>query len=153
MSSPTADRSKLQAKAAGAGVRQRRTGAGASSGGGTVRTRANGVNTGGLWRFYTEDSTGLKIGPVPVLVLSLVFIASVFILHIWGKYTRSTAQFTSRKMLRQKANRRRVQPAAKTGSSKKTAIEIGPFPLIMFSLLFIASVFILHIVAKVGANL
>lgn len=48
-----------------------------------------GVNSGGLWRFYTEDATGLKIGPVPVLVMSLVFIASVFILHIWGKYTRS----------------------------------------------------------------
>jgi hypothetical protein len=64
MSSPTADRSKLQAKVGGSGgaVRQRRGGAGASStGGGTVRTRANGVNTGGLWRFYTEDSTGLKM--------------------------------------------------------------------------------------------
>lgn len=28
-------------------------------------------------------------GPVPVLILSLVFIASVFVLHIWGKYTRN----------------------------------------------------------------
>ena len=27
-------------------------------------------------------------GPVPVLVMSLIFIASVFMLHIWGKYTR-----------------------------------------------------------------
>ena len=27
-------------------------------------------------------------GPVPVLVMSLLFIASVFMLHIWGKYTR-----------------------------------------------------------------
>ncbi|KAF8385897.1 hypothetical protein PRIPAC_75039, partial [Pristionchus pacificus] len=31
---------------------------------------------GGLWKFFTEDSTGLKIGPVPALVMSLVFIAS-----------------------------------------------------------------------------
>ncbi|KAF8355000.1 hypothetical protein PRIPAC_96623, partial [Pristionchus pacificus] len=31
---------------------------------------------GGLWKFYTEDSTGLKIGPVPAPVMSLVFIAS-----------------------------------------------------------------------------
>ncbi|CAK5079774.1 unnamed protein product [Meloidogyne enterolobii] len=54
-----------------------------------ARTTAGGPNSGGLWRFYTEDSTGLKIGPVPVLVMSLVFIASVFILHMWGKYTRS----------------------------------------------------------------
>ena len=29
-----------------------------------------------------------KIGPVPVLVLSLMFIGSVFIMHIWGKYNR-----------------------------------------------------------------
>ena len=28
-------------------------------------------------------------GPVPVLVMSLLFIACVFLLHIWGKYTRS----------------------------------------------------------------
>lgn len=26
--------------------------------------------------------------PIVVLVLSLIFIASVFVLHIWGKYTR-----------------------------------------------------------------
>ena len=57
-----------------------------------------------MWKFYTEDSPGIKVivvyfdtvvvnvikvGPVPVLVMSLMFIASVFILHIWGKYTRS----------------------------------------------------------------
>ena len=41
-----------------------------------------------MWRFYTEDSPGIKIGPVPVLVMSLLFIASVFMLHIWGKYSR-----------------------------------------------------------------
>lgn len=62
------------------------SGAAAASSG---RTRTG--NNGGLWRFYTEDSTGLKIGPVPVLVMSLVFIASVFVLHIWGKFTRSRA--------------------------------------------------------------
>lgn len=28
-------------------------------------------------------------GPVPVLVMSLLFIASVFMLHIWGKYNRA----------------------------------------------------------------
>merc|ERR1712233_28299 len=44
---------------------------------------------GNMWKFYTEDSPGIKVGPVPVLVMSLMFIASVFILHIWGKYTRS----------------------------------------------------------------
>uniref|UniRef100_A0A914I3T0 Protein transport protein Sec61 subunit beta n=1 Tax=Globodera rostochiensis TaxID=31243 RepID=A0A914I3T0_GLORO len=79
--------------AAGGGIRQRRTGGAANAG----RARATGggggggggMNSGGLWRFYTEDSSGLKIGPVPVLVMSLVFIASVFVLHIWGKYSRT----------------------------------------------------------------
>ncbi|MBZ3878174.1 Protein transport protein Sec61 subunit beta [Sciurus carolinensis] len=51
--------------------------------------RTTSAGTGGMWRFYTEDSPGLKVGPVPVLVMSLLFIASVFMLHIWGKYTRS----------------------------------------------------------------
>ncbi|XP_071488802.1 protein transport protein Sec61 subunit beta-like isoform X2 [Diadema setosum] len=67
----------------GSQVRQRKTG------GATTRGRAAGGNSGGMWRFYTEDSPGLKVGPVPVLVMSLIFIASVFMLHIWGKYTRS----------------------------------------------------------------
>ena len=30
-----------------------------------------------------------KVGPVPVLVMSLLFIACVFMLHIWGKYNRA----------------------------------------------------------------
>ncbi|KAB7505858.1 Protein transport protein Sec61 subunit beta [Armadillidium nasatum] len=75
---------------------------GTSSGGGsTVRQRKGGstttttstgrsaASTGGMWRFYTDDSPGIKVGPLPVLVGSLVFIATVFMLHIWGKYTRA----------------------------------------------------------------
>ncbi|CAH0700687.1 unnamed protein product [Spodoptera exigua] len=73
-----------------------------SSSGGTVRQRKStttttaarnrstaGAGSGGMWRFYTDDSPGVKVGPVPVLVMSLLFIASVFMLHIWGKYTRA----------------------------------------------------------------
>merc|ERR1711911_494210 len=52
-------------------------------------SRTTGANSGGMWKFYTDDSPGVKVGPVPVLVMSLLFIASVFLLHIWGKYTRS----------------------------------------------------------------
>jgi len=73
----------------GAGLRQRKVGGSVGGGGGgagTGRARAAGQ---GMWRFYTDDSPGIKVGPVPVLVMSLVFIASVFMLHIWGKYTRS----------------------------------------------------------------
>ncbi|XP_032530012.1 protein transport protein Sec61 subunit beta [Danaus plexippus] len=77
------------------------TGVPRSSTGGTVRqrkstttttaarNRSTGAGTGGMWRFYTDDSPGVKVGPVPVLVMSLLFIASVFMLHIWGKYTRA----------------------------------------------------------------
>merc|ERR1712136_464691 len=53
------------------------------------RSRTTGTSSGGMWKFYTDDSPGVKVGPVPVLVMSLLFIASVFLLHIWGKYTRS----------------------------------------------------------------
>ena len=55
-------------------------------------------NNDNMWKFYSEDSPGVKvstvifnyialiqIGPVPVLVISLMFIGSVFIMHIWGK--------------------------------------------------------------------
>ncbi|XP_011310058.1 protein transport protein Sec61 subunit beta [Diachasma alloeum] len=65
-------------------VRQRKTTVATSA-----RNRNTGTSSGGMWRFYTDDSPGIKVGPVPVLVMSLLFIASVFMLHIWGKYTRS----------------------------------------------------------------
>lgn len=69
----------------GGTVRQRKT---ASSAPASSR-KAAGSSSAGMWRFYTEDSPGIKVGPVPVLVMSLLFIASVFMLHIWGKYTRA----------------------------------------------------------------
>ncbi|CAI9716930.1 Hypothetical predicted protein [Octopus vulgaris] len=71
-------------RTSGSSVRQRKT---------TTTTAKRSATTAGgggagMWRFYTEDSPGIKVGPVPVLVMSLLFIASVFMLHIWGKYTR-----------------------------------------------------------------
>ncbi|XP_037085753.1 protein transport protein Sec61 subunit beta-like [Pollicipes pollicipes] len=68
-----------------------RHGTSAQAGGRRRRTakRTTGAGSGGMWRFYTDDSPASKCdGPVPVLVMSLLFIASVFMLHIWGKYTR-----------------------------------------------------------------
>lgn len=35
--------------------------------------------------FYTEDSTGLKLSPKTVLILSLLYMAIVVLLHIFGK--------------------------------------------------------------------
>jgi len=84
---PTAKSPSGGARSGGSGgtVKQRKTGGGTS-----VATRGGGSGgAGSMWRFYTEDSPGLKVGPVPVLVMSLLFIASVFMLHIWGKYTRT----------------------------------------------------------------
>ncbi|VDM60908.1 unnamed protein product [Angiostrongylus costaricensis] len=49
----------------GTQLRQRRGGGTAAVSSG--RPRAG--NSSGLWRFYTEDSTGLKIGPVPCSVM------------------------------------------------------------------------------------
>merc|ERR1711976_570724 len=78
-------------RAGGGGtVRQRKTTAGARS---TVSTRAGGTSSGGMWRFYTDDSPGIKVGPVPVLVMSLLFIACVFMLHIWESSTEPRMKF------------------------------------------------------------
>nr|CAG4651557.1 EOG090X0RAK [Simocephalus serrulatus]SVE94681.1 EOG090X0RAK [Simocephalus serrulatus] len=71
----------------GSTVRQRKTTSSSTTT--ATRSRAGGTSSGGMWKFYTDDSPGVKVGPVPVLVMSLLFIASVFLLHIWGKYTRS----------------------------------------------------------------
>jgi protein transport protein SEC61 subunit beta len=43
---------------------------------------------GSMMKMYSDDSPGIKVDPVVVLVGSLTFIASVFILHIVGKYLR-----------------------------------------------------------------
>ncbi|XP_065052169.1 protein transport protein Sec61 subunit beta-like [Rhopilema esculentum] len=86
------------ATSVGSGGRSPKAGGGAPKSGSTVRNRkgtsaaparrTTGSSPQNMWRFYTEDSPGIKVGPVPVLVMSLLFIAFVFMLHIWGKYTR-----------------------------------------------------------------
>ncbi|KAG0171505.1 hypothetical protein DFQ28_001012 [Apophysomyces sp. BC1034] len=48
-----------------------------------------GGSTSGMMRIYSDDSPGLRVDPVVVLVLSLTFIASVFGLHIVGKFLRA----------------------------------------------------------------
>merc|ERR1712096_235178 len=79
--------SSPRAGGAGGGAKQRKgaTRTTVATGGG----RAGGTSSGGMWRFYTDDSPGIKVGPVPVLVMSLLFISCVFMLHIWGKYNRA----------------------------------------------------------------
>lgn len=77
---------KSVAPRAGGTVRQRKPATTSST---ASKKSAGGASSAGMWRFYTEDSPGIKVGPVPVLIMSLLFIASVFMLHIWGKYNRS----------------------------------------------------------------
>lgn len=40
-------------------------------------------------KIYADDAPGIKVDPVVVLVASLTFIASVFVLHIVGKLVRN----------------------------------------------------------------
>ncbi|OLY80752.1 Protein transport protein Sec61 subunit beta [Smittium mucronatum] len=41
-----------------------------------------------MMRLYSDDSPGLRVDPVVLMVMCLVFIASVFMLHLFGKLTR-----------------------------------------------------------------
>eukprot|EP00052_Salpingoeca_macrocollata_P024202 m.215650 g.215650 ORF g.215650 m.215650 type:complete len:317 (+) comp22205_c16_seq1:1195-2145(+) len=75
----------VAARPAGSQVVRKRTPGSAS------KSRSGGSTAGGgggKWRFYQEDAPGLRIGPVPVLAMSIAFIVFVFILHVWGKITR-----------------------------------------------------------------
>mmetsp|Transcript_56224 Transcript_56224/g.76667 ORF Transcript_56224/g.76667 Transcript_56224/m.76667 type:complete len:90 (+) Transcript_56224:47-316(+) len=72
------------ARSPAGGALNRRRPTRTSSGGASGGTRSRGQP--GILRFYTDDAPGLKIGPTTVLVMSLVFIAFVVLLHIWGKF-------------------------------------------------------------------
>ncbi|CAI4219251.1 unnamed protein product [Parascedosporium putredinis] len=54
----------------------------------STRAAGAGGSTSTMLRLYTDESPGLKVDPVVVLVLSLVFIFSVVALHIIAKMTR-----------------------------------------------------------------
>ncbi|XP_070510106.1 protein transport protein Sec61 subunit beta [Chironomus tepperi] len=86
-SKSAAPRGAGSAPSSGGNLKQRKT----TSTSSTTAPRSNRTagSAGGMWRFYTDDSPGIKVGPVPVLVMSLLFIASVFMLHIWGKFTKA----------------------------------------------------------------
>ncbi|CAH3113448.1 unnamed protein product, partial [Porites lobata] len=46
------------------------------------------ASSSGMWRFYTEDSPGLKFWLLMSLFVSFFFFAVFheFIVHCWGKY-------------------------------------------------------------------
>ncbi|DBA90952.1 hypothetical protein WJX77_008542 [Trebouxia sp. C0004] len=53
----------------------------------TTSTRGGGAGglRQGVTNFYTDESPGIKVSPVAVMILSLGFIAFVTLLHIVGK--------------------------------------------------------------------
>jgi len=54
----------------------------------STRAAGAGGSTSTMLKLYTDESPGLKVDPVVVLVLSLVFIFSVVALHVIAKITR-----------------------------------------------------------------
>ena len=50
--------SSPRAGGGGGGARQRK---GAGTGGRVAASRAGGTSSGGMWRFYTDDSPGIKV--------------------------------------------------------------------------------------------
>uniref|UniRef100_UPI004074756E SEC61 beta subunit n=1 Tax=Chaetomium thermophilum (strain DSM 1495 / CBS 144.50 / IMI 039719) TaxID=759272 RepID=UPI004074756E len=54
----------------------------------STRAAGAGGSSNTMLKLYTDESPGLKVDPVVVLVLSLVFIFSVVALHVIAKITR-----------------------------------------------------------------
>ncbi|KAH8597424.1 Sec61beta family-domain-containing protein [Bisporella sp. PMI_857] len=57
----------------------------------STRAAGAGGSSSTMLKLYTDESPGLKVDPVVVLVLSLVFIMSVVALHLIAKLTRRWA--------------------------------------------------------------
>lgn len=67
--------------AAAASLRRRRTAGGGGAAGGGAST---------MLRFYTDEAAGRMISPNTVLIMSVGFIAVVALLHVFGKFYRSS---------------------------------------------------------------
>ncbi|TFK67214.1 Pre protein translocase Sec Sec61-beta subunit [Pluteus cervinus] len=76
------------AKPPGAGQIRRRAG-GAVARPNSTRAAGAGGSSNTMLKLYTDDSPGLRVDPFIVLVLSLSFIASIFLLHISAKVIKA----------------------------------------------------------------
>ena len=47
--------------------------------------KSSGGGLSSLFKFYTDDQPGIKVGPTTVLVLALIYMAIVVTLHIFAK--------------------------------------------------------------------
>lgn len=54
----------------------------------STRAAGAGGSSSTMMRLYTDDSKGLSVDPVVVLVLSIAFVFSVVLLHIIGKFMK-----------------------------------------------------------------
>lgn len=70
-------------------VARRRLGTGSSGASSASMKPRQPAASAGIFKFYTDDSPGFKVGPQTVLVLTLVFMAVVVILHIFGKFRQA----------------------------------------------------------------
>ncbi|GAA53359.1 protein transport protein SEC61 subunit beta, partial [Clonorchis sinensis] len=97
-----------------------------------------------VFLFYSEDSPGIKVGPVPVLVMSLCFIVAVFLLHFWG--TENLNQAVSEPYAQYAGhyhNRLVVRVTGLKNSSKRKDL-INTTPIVEDSLLSTAYKFVLE---------
>lgn len=74
---------------AGAAASSKAVGAPAGASAGAIRRRAGAqTRKQSTMNFYTDDSPGMKLPPVMVIVGSVIFILIVTMLHVVGKITK-----------------------------------------------------------------
>ncbi len=78
----------MDAKLSRAALRRRQQTKPSSSSSSAAASRPSNP-TNAPMKIYQDDAPGIKVDPVVVLVASLTFIASVFVLHIIGKFMRA----------------------------------------------------------------
>eukprot|EP00698_Gefionella_okellyi_P005930 TRINITY_DN15362_c0_g1_i1.p1 TRINITY_DN15362_c0_g1~~TRINITY_DN15362_c0_g1_i1.p1 ORF type:complete len:109 (-),score=18.79 TRINITY_DN15362_c0_g1_i1:47-334(-) len=84
-SGTTATPAGLAGKASRNSTPQRRTRSSASTSGGSLSGGMNMGSAGVFRMWYNEDSPGLQVGPIMVLIASLVFLFFVAFMHAWGR--------------------------------------------------------------------
>ena len=117
--------------------------------------RAGGTSSGGMWRFYTDDSPGIKVAPPPSSP------PPGHPPHSPLPSSPSTSYFSSPPLLHPLPlpwDQDDLYGSVVLGLTKPHLIcqtnfatplsQVGPVPVLVMSLLFIACVFMLHIWGK-----
>ncbi|KAF8306056.1 Pre protein translocase Sec Sec61-beta subunit [Clavulina sp. PMI_390] len=72
----------------GAGQVRRRATNNAVQKANSTRSAGAGGSSGTMLKLYTDDSPGLRVDPFVVMMLSIVFIFSIFFLHLAAKFAK-----------------------------------------------------------------